>query len=322
MAIDQISWDHYRTFLAVIETGSLSAAARDLGLTQPTAGRHVEALERAFGAPLFVRTPQGLLPTEKALAMKGHARSMSAMSAALERIASGDMEDVRGTVRLSASEVIAVEVLPPILAGLQEEHPGLEIELSASDAVEDLLQQEADIAIRMVAPSQSALVSRRIGKITLGFHAHRSYLARHGTPGSLGELAEHRLIGFDRQLAYIREILKRQPDLKGIGFDFRADSNLVQLAAIRSGLGIGMCQHAFAARDPDLIEVLPGSLDIALETFVVFHETLKTVPRFRATFDALVAGLTEWVRLPSATTAPRHSLDSESEDAPATDSAD
>lgn len=298
MSIDQISWDHYRTFLAVLETGSLSGAARSLGLTQPTAGRHVEALEEAFGAPLFLRTPQGLLPTEKALAMRGHARSMSAMSAALARIASGDMEEVRGTVRISASEVIAAETLPAILARLQDANPALEIELSASDAVEDLLQQEADIAIRMVRPSQSALLSRRIGKITLGFHAHRRYLERHGVPSSLAELANHRLIGFDRQLAYIRDILKQRPDLAGIGFDFRADSNLVQLAGIRAGLGIGMCQHAFAARDPELVEVLPGTLEIALETFVVMHENLKTVPRFRATFDALVQGLDDWMRLP------------------------
>ncbi len=298
MSIDQISWDHYRTFLAVLETGSLSGAARSLGLTQPTAGRHVEALEEAFGAPLFLRTPQGLLPTEKALAMKGHARSMSAMSAALARIASGDMEEVRGTVRISASEVIAAETLPAILARLQDANPALEIELSASDTVEDLLQQEADIAIRMVRPSQSALLSRRIGMITLGFHAHRRYLDRHGIPASLAELPNHRLIGFDRQLAYIRDILKQRPDLAGIGFDFRADSNLVQLAAIRAGLGIGMCQHAFAARDPELVEVLPGTLEIALETFVVMHENLKTVPRFRVTFDALVQGLDDWMRLP------------------------
>jgi DNA-binding transcriptional LysR family regulator len=288
MSTDQISWDHYRTFLAVVETGSLSAAARRLGLSQPTVGRHIETLEQAFGAPLFLRTPQGLLPTDKALAMKGHARGMSAMSSALARIASGDMEEVRGTVRISASEVIAVETLPPILARLQEDHPALQIELSASDAVEDLLQQEADIA----------LLSRRIGQITLGFHAHRDYLERHGVPSSLEALSEHRLIGFDRQLAYIREILKERPDLVGVGFDFRADSNLVQLAAIRAGLGIGMCQHALAARDQNLVEVLPGTLALALETFVVMHENLKTVPRFRTAFDALVRGLDEWIRLP------------------------
>lgn len=291
MDTDQISWDHYRTFLAVLDTGSLSAAARSLGLTQPTAGRHIEALEQAFGGPLFLRGAQGLLPTEKARAMHGHARSMAAMSASLARIASGDMEEVRGTVRISASEVIAIEALPKILADLQEHHPGLEIELSASDTVEDLLNQEADIAVRMTTPRQSALLSRRIGVLPMDLYAHRAYLERHGTPASLADLSRHRMIGFDRQLAYIREILRDKPHLADLHFQFRADSNLAQLAAIRAGVGIGICQVALGRADPDLVEVLPGQLDLGLETFVVMHESLKTTPRYRTVFDALVAGL-------------------------------
>jgi DNA-binding transcriptional LysR family regulator len=291
MDTDQISWDHYRTFLAVLDTGSLSAAARGLGLTQPTAGRHIEALEQAFGGPLFLRGAQGLLPTEKARAMHGHARSMAAMSASLARIASGDMEEVRGTVRISASEVIAIEALPKILADLQEHHPGLEIELSASDTVEDLLNQEADIAVRMTTPRQSALLSRRIGVLPMDLYAHRAYLERHGTPASLADLSRHRMIGFDRQLAYIREILRDKPHLADLHFQFRADSNLAQLAAIRAGVGIGICQVALGRADPNLVEVLPGQLDLGLETFVVMHESLKTTPRYRTVFDALVAGL-------------------------------
>ncbi len=287
----QISWDHYRTFLAVLDTGSLSAAARSLGLTQPTAGRHIETLEQAFGGPLFLRGPQGLLPTEKAIAMHGHARSMAAMSASLARIASGDMEEVRGTVRISASEVIAIEALPKILAELQECHPGLEIELSASDTVEDLLNQEADIAVRMTTPRQSALLSRRIGLLPMGLYAHKRYLERHGTPTALADLSDHRMIGFDRQLAYIRDILKDKPHLAHLRFQFRADSNLAQLAAIRAGAGIGICQVALGRTNPDLVELLTGQLDLGLETFVVMHESLKTTPRYRRTFDALVGGL-------------------------------
>lgn len=291
MDIDQISWDHYRTFLAVLDTGSLSAAARSLGLTQPTAGRHVEALEQAFGGPLFLRGAQGLLPTEKARAMHGHARSMAATSASLARIASGDMEDVRGTVRISASEVIAIEALPAILAELQDIHPALEIELSASDTVEDLLNQEADIAVRMTTPRQNALLSRRIGVLPMGLFVHKSYLERHGMPTGIADLSRHRMIGFDRQLAYIREIIRGKPHLAELRFQFRADSNLAQLAAIRAGVGIGVCQVALGRSSPDLIEVLPGLLDLGLETFVVMHESLKTTPRYRTTFDALVAGL-------------------------------
>lgn len=289
------SWDHYRTLLAVLRHGSLSAAARDLGLTQPTVGRHIDALEQASGAPLFLRTQQGLLPTETARQMRVHAETMAATVASLARMASGSAATVSGTVRISASEVIGIEVLPPMLAALQDAHPDLSIELSLSDAVEDLLQQEADIAVRMVEPAQGALVSRRIGRIPLGFFAHRRYLENHGTPEIQGDLAAHRLIGFDRQLTYVRAILKHRPDLADIRFSLRTDSNLAQLAAIRAGGGIGMCQLALGRRDPDLVEVLPGALDLSLETFVVMHENLKTAPRCRATFDALVKGLGAYV---------------------------
>ncbi len=285
------NWDFYRTFLAVLREGSLSAAARDLGVTQPTIGRHIDALEAMSGTPLFLRSQQGLLPTETALRMKPHAETMAATAASLSRAASGSLGTVSGTVRISASEVIGLEVLPPIIAELQELHPELNVELSISDQVEDLLRQEADVAVRMVAPSQGVLLSRRIGAIKLGFHAHRRYLDRHGTPTSLEQLSSHRLIGFDRQLAYLRAILKDHPKLAEIQFSMRTDSNVAQLAMIRAGGGIGMCQDSLARRDPDIVAVLPGAIDLSLETFVVMHENMKAAPRCRVTFDALVAGL-------------------------------
>lgn len=294
--IDRLDWTHYRSLLAVLRHGSLSGAARDLGLSQPTLGRHIDALEQAAGAPLFIRSQQGLLPTETAREMQPHAEAMAASAAALARAASGHAIAPKGTVRISASEVVGIEVLPPIIAELQEHNPGLEVELSVSDNVEDLLRQQADIAVRMVAPAQEALLSRRIGAIPLGFHAHRYYIERHGEPRSAADLAGHRLIGYDRQLAYVRSVLKDRPHLAQMGFTFRADSNLSQLAMIRAGGGIGICQIPLAARDPDLVELLPGVLDISLETYVVMHESLKTAPRCRVTFDALVDGLRRYLR--------------------------
>ncbi|SSC71262.1 unnamed protein product [Ciceribacter sp. T2.26MG-112.2] len=289
------NWDYYRTFLAVLREGSLSAAARSLGLTQPTVGRHVDALEQASGEPLFLRTPKGLLPTEIALQMRPHAEVMAATAAALDRAASVSANGVSGTVRISASEVIGIEVLPPILAKLQEAHPGLTIELSLSDVVEDLLNQAADIAIRMIEPAQDALISQRIGRIPLGFYAHRNYLERHGIPKTLGDLANHRLVGFDRQLAYVRAILETRPDLADVRFAFRSDNNLAQFAAIRAGGGIGICQDGLARRHPDLVAVLPGALALFLDTYVVMHENMKTAPRCRVAFDALVAGLRDYI---------------------------
>ncbi|NTF81760.1 LysR family transcriptional regulator [Agrobacterium rhizogenes] len=295
MTTSEPSWDFYRTFLAVLQHGSLSAAARELGLTQPTIGRHIDALEEAIGAELFTRSQQGLLPTDAALALKPYAETLANTTAALLRVASSSRDRVSGTVRISASEVIGVEVLPPILAGLQAAYPDLTIELSASDAVEDLLQREADIAVRMVAPAQDALLARYIGSIPLGLFAHRNYLERYGEPKNIRELHQHKLIGFDRQTAYIRTMMKRYPLLDGVSFTFKSDHSIALHNALRAGIGIGFYQIPLAKRDGELVRLLP-EIGLPLDTWVAMHENLKTSPRCRVTFDALVAGLLEYVR--------------------------
>ncbi|MGZ9722508.1 LysR family transcriptional regulator [Rhizobium miluonense] len=289
------SWDFYRTFLAVLEHGSLSAAARELGLTQPTVGRHIDALEESVGAELFTRSQQGLLPTDAALVLKPYAETLASTTAALLRAASGSKDKVSGTVRISASEVIGTEVLPPILADLQAKYPELVVELSASDAVEDLLQREADIAVRMVAPAQEALLARHIGVISLGLFAHRSYIARHGKPETVEQLRLHKLIGFDRQTAYIRMMMKRYPFLDGVRLSFRSDHSTALQNALRAGIGIGFYQTPLARRDANLVHLLP-EVEVAIDTWVVMHENLKTSPRCRVTFDALVTGLLDYVR--------------------------
>ncbi|EJB07442.1 DNA-binding transcriptional LysR family regulator [Rhizobium sp. BK619] len=298
--MSELSWDYYRSFLTVLQQGSLSAAARELGLTQPTVGRHVDALEEAIGAKLFTRSPNGLLPTDTALALKPHAETLAATTAALLRTASGQPESVAGTVRVSASEIVGVEILPRILGPLQETYPKLQIELSASDTIEDLLNREADIAVRMAEPRQDALIVRRIGDLPVGFHAHRRYIERHGMPETIADLARHRLIGFDRQTAYIRLMISRY-SMPDIDFVFRSDSNLAQLSAIRAGVGIGICQTGLARENPDLIHILPEAFNIPLGTWVAMHESLKTSPRCRATFDALVKGLQDYHRYSTGT---------------------
>lgn len=288
--MDDFSWNHYRTFLAVMDHGSLSAAARELGLTQPTASRHMDQLEQSLGHKLFLRGSSGLLPTEHASDLLPHARAMAHAAAALQRTASGMANRVEGTVRISASEMVGVEILPAILSRLQERHPGLEIELSASDDVEDLLRREADIAVRMTEPKQDALLVRRLGEIMLGFHGLKSYLDVHGRPQSLADLRTHRVVGFDRQTAYIRALSRRFPEAAGTRFSFRTDSNLAQFRAILAGCGIGICQVALAKRHPELERLLPD-FRLPLPAWVAMHEDLKTSPRCRAVFDALVNGL-------------------------------
>ncbi|MBR8242677.1 LysR family transcriptional regulator [Burkholderia multivorans] len=286
-----LNWERYRTFLAVLTEGSLSAAARALGITQPTAGRHVAALEAAFGQTLFTRSPSGLLPTDAALALRGHAEALRSAAAAFERAAASHGAGVRGTVRISASDVIAVEVLPPLLAQLRREHPGLVIELVPTDRIQDVLNREADIAVRMASPSQDALVARRIGELEVALYARDDYLTRYGAPSTLDALAHHALIGFDTVTPFVRSAGRGLPSWTREAFALRTDSNLAQLAMIRAGYGIGFCQSRLAQRDSRLVRVLPNGPAVKLETWVVMHEDLRASPRCRAVFDALANGL-------------------------------
>ncbi|MCA8272404.1 LysR family transcriptional regulator [Burkholderia sp. AU30280] len=290
-----LNWERYRTFLAVLTEGSLSGAARALGITQPTAGRHVAALESAFGQTLFTRSPSGLLPTEAALALRGHAEALRSAAAAFERAAASHGAGVRGIVRISASDVIAVEVLPPILAQLRRDHPGLVIELAPTDRIQDVLKREADIAVRMAPPAQEALVAQRVGAIEVGMYARDDYLARNGTPETVDELAHHALIGFDTITPFIRSASRSMPQWKRDAFSLRTDSNLAQLAMIRAGYGIGFCQSGLAKRDARLVRVLADRLAMQLETWVVMHEDQRSSPRCRAVFDALADGLRAYV---------------------------
>lgn len=288
-------WDLYRTLLAVLDEGSLSGAARALGLTQPTIGRHVDALETALGLELFTRSQHGLQPTDAALELRPYAESLAATAAALVRAASAERDAVRGVVRIAASEMIGIEVLPAILTPLRERYPELVFELALSSTVEDLIRREADIAVRMVEPKQEALVIKRVGEIRVGLHASRGYLARAGTPRRIEDLARHSAIGFDRETPAIRSMRKRVPGFDRMMFALRADSDLAQLAMIRAGYGIGGCQVGIARRDPELVPVLPDAFMLGLDTWVAMHEDLRSSRRCRVVFDALVDGLDRYL---------------------------
>jgi DNA-binding transcriptional LysR family regulator len=291
-----IEWELYRSFLGVLRTGSLSGAARQLGVAQPTVGRHIAALEAALGLLLFTRSQNGLLATDAALALQPHAEAMQSAAAALERAAASVGDGVRGVVRITASEVVGVEVLPPILRGLRERYPALQVELALSNDMQDLLQREADIAVRMAPPRQDQLVARRIGAIELGLHASADYAARHGLPASVEELGRHAVIGYDRVTPYVRAALARMPAFGRERFAYRADGDLAHLALIRAGAGIGFCQVPLARREPVLQRVLADDFRLQLDTWVAMHEDLRNSPRCRAAFDALAEGLQAYLQ--------------------------
>jgi DNA-binding transcriptional LysR family regulator len=287
-------WDLYRSFLAVLDEGSLSRAARNLGLTQPTLARHVEQLETALGAPLFTRSPRGLLATDAALALAPHARVMQSAAAALKRTASGTTEAVEGVVRITASNVIAVEVLPAMLRDLRTKHPKLTFEVVASNESADLLRREADIAVRMVRPKQTALVAKRAGDVMLGLYAHRDYLAEHGAPKSLDDARAHTIIGYDSETPSVQMLRVLGLPLQRDQFAYRTDTDILQLNLIRTGAGIGICQIGLAQRDPNLVRLLPKAFAFPLDTWITMHEGLRAVARMRTTFDHLAEAMKDY----------------------------
>ena len=288
-------WDLYRSFLAVLRLGSLSAAGRALGLTQPTIGRHMAQLQESLGGRvLFTRSPSGLMPTAAAHELRPHAEDMAAAAAAFTRMGSANVEEDAGVVRLAAADVVGVEILPPILSEFRHKYPNTVIELSLSNQMADLLRRDADIAVRMVRPKQKALLARRAGKVTLQFHAHRRYLERYGYPERLEDLVHHTLIGFDRALPFATLVDAMPMPISRELFAFRCDYDLAQLAALRCGFGIGLCQTGIARRDPDLLPLLAKQFKFEMEIWIVMHNDLKRVSRMRLMFDHLVANLAQF----------------------------
>ncbi|MEH6675977.1 LysR family transcriptional regulator [Phenylobacterium sp.] len=291
-SITAADWDLFQSLHAVLEAGSLSAAARARGVTQPTIGRHIEALEHRLGAPLFLRSPRGLRPTELALALRPRLEDMAAAAGAALRDVAGAADQAGGAVRVTASELIGCEVLPPILAAFHAAHPAVEVELTVSNRQADLSRRDADIAVRMARPTQNALVGRRIGMVNLGLYAAPAYVARHGAPADFTALDDHPIVGFDGAAPkFDGQIDIGRPITRDI-FAFRSDSDVAQLAALRAGLGIGACP-TLVARRYGLVPILAERFAIEMEMWVCMPEGLRTTPRMRLMFDHLAAALSE-----------------------------
>ncbi|MFN7057139.1 LysR family transcriptional regulator [Hyphomonas sp.] len=296
MSIPASSWDHIRSFLAVLEEGSLSRAARSLSLTQPTLSRHIDQLEASLGGPLFTRSPRGLIPTDKARMIEPHARTIAASAAALTRAASGAADEMTGAVRISASEVVGIEILPEMLVPLRETHPGLAFEIVATNQSSDLLRRDADIAIRMVRPQQGALLAKKVGDVRLGLFARRDYLEKHGTPQSLDDVQRHAIVGFDHETSIVEALRGTGLALDRAGFAWRTDSDLAYLNLVRAGAGIGICQPGLARRHGGLVRLLPEAFSLPMETWVTMHEDLTGVARMKVVFDHLCDAMSAYVR--------------------------
>lgn len=286
MSTASLDWSPLAAFLAVMQEGSLSGAARAMALAQPTVRRQIEQLESRLGVVLFTRAPNGLQPTDTAHRVLPFVEAMAATSLALTRAVSAEQDDEAGTVRLGCSEIVGTELLPPLLLQLARARPGMRYELALSDRNEDLLRRTVDIAIRMVRPTQVGLVARKVGRVRIGLFAHARYLEGRTPPTNAAELTTHRLVGADRDTALTEALRATGMPTRPSDWTIRTDDQRAQLAAVRAGLGIGVCQVGIAARDPDLVRVLPA-IEFGLGVWLAVHEDLRTQRRVAWVFESL-----------------------------------
>lgn len=287
-------WSLIETFVRVAETGSLTAAAKALGSSQPTASRNVHALEDVVGAKLFVRHSRGLALSDRGAELFAAAKALDEGVKGLFRRATGAHETPKGSVRVTVNEPLGVHVLPRCFSALRGEYPEISIELVIDNSVANLSRRDADIAVRMFRPQQLDLVAKKVGDVALGFFASRSYLKRHGAPSSVADIAGHTLIGSDRDPAWPGTIARL--GLEPRQFAFRTDSILAQIEAMVRGVGIGGTHLRLAGRFPDLVRVLPHVPLDPLPVWVVMHQDLRGDPAVRVVFDALSAALGDYCR--------------------------
>ncbi|MBN8505655.1 MAG: LysR family transcriptional regulator [Burkholderiales bacterium] len=289
--MDQIDWNQLRAFLHAAETGSMSAAARRLGLSQPTLSRQVAAIEQRLGVALFERIGKSLQPTATALALLEHARSMGAAAEELSLAASGHAQTIDGVVSISASDVVAAWLLPPVLRALSEQAPALRVEIVTTNALSDLRRREADIAVRHVRPSEPELIGRLLRETTASFYASHDWVRRHGHPRTAADAASQRFVGSDRQDRYLGYLQAHGLPLTPQAFSCYAENSCTGWALVRQGLGIGAMMDEVADGCSDVVRVLDDVPPVHFPIWLVTHRELRTARRIRMVFDHLATAL-------------------------------
>jgi len=286
-----LDWSLAQAFLAVAETGSLSAGARQLGMTQPTIGRQIKAMELQLGADLFHRTARGLTLTTTGERLVAPATAMRAAVNQMTLTAAGQSVNLKGTVRITASVAISVYYLPQIIADMRVAEPEIDIELVPSDDTRNLLFREADIAVRMYRPTQGDLITQHTGDIALGAFAARRYLERKGALTDASQISQHDVIGYDTDTAIIDGMKAAGFTVDRLSFPVRCDDNIAYWNLVRAGCGIGFAQRSLGLNDPDVVEVDLGFPIPSLPVWLTAHEAMRRTPRIRRVWDMLAAGL-------------------------------
>lgn len=291
MDIDQTDWNHLRAFLATADHGSLSAAARALGLTQPTLSRQIAALESALALMLFERNGRNLTLTDAGRELLHHARDMGSAANRLALAASGQQSSLRGLVRITASDVASVYELPKIVQAIRLRAPQITVEIIASNDIEDLMQRDADIAVRNVRPEQPNLIARLLREKSGHFYASTSYLEARGRPRTLADLTQHDWISLGEITRMHGYMTALNIPIELENFRIISENGVAAWEMCKAGLGISPMDDEVAAKAPNLERILPELLHVSYPVWLVTHRELHTSPRIRLVYDLLAEGL-------------------------------
>lgn len=294
--MNKIDWNRARAFLATAGSGSLSAAARELGLTQPTLSRQVAALEEELGVTLFERVGKKLVLTPTGESLLGHVRTMGEAAAAMTVAASGSAQETEGRVSISATDAYAAYLLPDIVERIRREAPQITIVIVSQNSLSDLRRREADIAIRHVRPDEDGLIGKLVCESTAHFYASRSWLARNGRPASIAEIAPQDLIAYE-------EIERFAEFMRGVGVrasagDFRmvSENSVVVWEMVKRGLGICIMSRDIGDRTEGVVDLFPQMEPPRFPVWLVTHRELRTSRRIRLVYEILAEELARAIR--------------------------
>lgn len=289
----QFDWNLARAFLVTAEEGSLSAAARALGLTQPTLSRQVAGLEEELGVALFERVGRGLELTPSGAELLEQVRAMGDAAGNLKLTAAGQSTTIEGSICISATDLVAIIVMPILVQKLRRLYPDITVELIVSNTLSDLKRREADIAIRAMQPGEPDLIARKIGDITGHLYASEKYLEQIGVPQSPEDLGDANFI-CDKSEMFMRIMAGCGIKLTQRNFPVSAESVITQWELVKRGLGIALLPDQLAATEPRFHKVLPDLQPFKGPLWLVVHKELRTSRRVRVVFDFLVDELLEW----------------------------
>jgi DNA-binding transcriptional LysR family regulator len=289
--MDKLDWNQLRAFFETAETGSLSAAARKLGLTQPTLSRQVAAIELSMGVTLFERVGKAMVLTPTGLDLLEHARAMGTAAEALSLAATGRSQAVGGVVSVSASDAVAAHLLPPLVRQLREQEPGIAIEVISTNALSDLQRREADIAIRHVKPEQPDLIARLIREAAANFYASEAWVHAYGHPRTGEDAAHLPFVGSDRSGQFLGYLRQHGLPVSEANFSCYADHSVAHWALVRQGMGIGAMMDEIALETPGIVRVLDDVPPVRFPIWLVTHRELRTSRRIRVVFEVLSQGL-------------------------------